>query len=91
MTYISALKTRMARELKQAIHDEEVREKKREEAIKDLRNPNSKIAKELSKRHKEERERGRLYIRQLQYDNEVIFLHFDVKLKHVDYFLIEST
>lgn len=71
---IAAIKGRMSRELRQAIQDEELKEKRRMEAIKDLKNPDSKFAKEMRKRHREERERAKVYIRTLQYDNEVLFL-----------------
>lgn len=81
----------MARELRQAILDEEAKEKKREEAMKDIRNPNSKIAKELSKRHNEERERGRLYIRQLQYDNEVKYFCYDEFISFIGPFPYKSS
>lgn len=39
-----------------------------------MKNPKSKFSKEVKKRHREERDRARVYIRSLQYDNEVLFV-----------------
>lgn len=70
---LAYMKARNVRDLKQALQDEEEREKKRQAHAAEWP-PNSVAGKELRARHAEEREKARVYIETLQHDNEVLLI-----------------
>lgn len=70
---INQRKFKNIREVKQAVADEAEREKRRQEIEQNL-NFSSKYAKDTLAKHEAERQRARLYINALQYDNEVLII-----------------